>query len=59
MVVAILVLSMCFGLVTAKAVLSIILSLMHRGVSIQLAATAVSNQPSYESQTLQYTAPAA
>ena len=59
MVVAILVLSMCFGLVTAKATLSIILSLMHRGVRTEAAATTVSTQPTYESQALQYTAPAA
>jgi hypothetical protein len=59
MLVAILLLSMSVGIVTAKATLSIILALMHRSIRTEVASTVVPNQRPFEHQALHSTAPAA
>jgi hypothetical protein len=59
MLTAIVILSMCFGLVTTRAALSIVLTFMNRAIRTEAVATVASSEQIYENESLRYTAPAA
>jgi len=59
MLTAIVILSMCFGLVTTRAALSVVLTFMNRATRTQAVITVASSEQTYENDSLRYTAPAA
>jgi len=59
MLTAIVIFSMCLGLVTTRAALSIVLTLMNRAIRTEAVVAVASSEQTYENNELRFTAPAA